>query len=61
MGFGDHSIRPIMACVCSAKYQICLAGRCFGSIVPKRGIRQGDPLSSYLFLICMEGLSVLVQ
>lgn len=61
MGFTIQSINMMMACVCSAKYQICHAGRKFGSITPKRGIRQGDPLSSYLFLICMEGLSVLIQ
>lgn len=61
MGFGDDSVGLIMKCVCSAKYHICHAGRRFGSIVPTRGIRQGDPLSSYLFLICMEGLSILIQ
>lgn len=61
MGFGVDSVRLIMECLCSAKYQICHTGRGFGSIIPSRGIRQGDPLSSYLFLICMEGLSVLIQ
>lgn len=61
MGFGNESINLIMECVCSANYQICHAGRRFGSITPTRGIRQGDPLSSYLFLLCMEGLSVLLH
>lgn len=61
MGFETGPISLIMECVCSAKYQICHAGRRFGNIVPQRGIRQGDPISSYLFLICMEGLSVLLQ
>lgn len=61
MGFEAGPISLIMECVCSAKYQICHAGRRFGNIVPQRGIRQGDPISSYLFLICMEGLSVLLQ
>lgn len=61
MSFNLSSINLMMTCVCSAKYQISNSGRQFGSIIPSRGIRQGDPLSSYLFLVCMEGLSILIQ
>lgn len=46
-----------MMCVKTVSYNICLNGSQIGPIFPKRGLRQGDPLSPYLFMFCVEGLS----
>ncbi|KAM6544107.1 hypothetical protein CsatB_008554 [Cannabis sativa] len=50
-----------MCCVSSVSYNILSGGKELGPIVPKRGLRQGDPLSPYLFLLCAEGLSALIS
>ncbi len=42
-------------------YSILLNGQPYGNIVPFRGIRHGDPLSPYFFIVCSEALSTLLQ
>lgn len=61
MGFNHKGIHLFMNCISSVKYNVSHAGNFFGSITPTRGLRQGDPLSSYLFLICIEGLTALIK
>lgn len=41
-------------------YSFKLNGEPVGCVRPGRGIHQGDPLSSYLFVMCTEGLSTLL-
>ena len=50
-----------METVKTATYSILINREPNGFITPTRGIRQGDPLSPYLFLLCAEGLSPLIQ
>lgn len=61
LGFSNSAVNLFMHSVTTARYKITHSGKEFGDIVPRRGLRQGDPLSSYLFLICMEGLSAIIE
>ena len=61
LGFADRIRDLIMRCVSIVTYSIKINGTLRGHIIPSRGIRQGDLLSSYLFLLCAEGLSTLIQ
>ena len=61
LGFHEDWICLIMRCVSSVTYAVRVNGHACGQIVPTRGLRKGDPLSPYLFLICAEGLSALLH
>ena len=61
MCFQDSWVELIMVCITTTSYSVLINGEPFGHITPSRGLRQGDPLSAYFFLMCTEGLHGLIN
>ncbi|GJY04543.1 RNA-directed DNA polymerase, eukaryota, reverse transcriptase zinc-binding domain protein [Tanacetum coccineum] len=61
MGFGFQWRRLIKACLTSVRTSILVNGSPTFEFSLKRGLRQGDPLSIFLFIIVMEGLHVALK
>lgn len=60
-GFPDSWVKLIMACVRSTSFAVLWNGEKTDSFEPQRGLRQGDPISPYLFVLCMERLGHLIM
>ncbi|KAA3475399.1 reverse transcriptase [Gossypium australe] len=61
MGFNSGWVESLMKYVSTVSYSVVFNGHIGENFQPTRGLRQGDPLSPFLFLICREGLSSLMR
>ncbi|CAL1353631.1 unnamed protein product [Linum trigynum] len=60
LGFNDHWMKWIKACVTTVSFTVLLNGNEHGYFRPQRGLRQGDPLSPLLFAIYTEAFSAML-
>ena len=60
IGLPEEWVNMAMETIRTTSYSVLINGEPEGFITPTRSIKQGDPLSPYLFLLCVEGLSSLI-
>ena len=61
MGFSSRWMSWIKWCISTTSFLVLINGSPVGFFLSSRGLRQGDPLSLYLFVIIMEALICLTN
>ena len=59
-GFSEIWINRIMGYIRRVTYNFLHNGVAFGEVILQRGVRQGDPISPYIYILCAKGLSAII-
>lgn len=60
LGFNTKWVNLIMMCISSVSYSFIVNGSPMGYMLPSHGLRQGGPISPYIYSLCAEGLSTMI-
>ena len=61
MSFGAKWVRWMRWCISSIRFSILINGTPISFFASSRGLRQGDPLSPFLFILAMEAFSSILK
>ncbi|KAJ9560212.1 hypothetical protein OSB04_005372 [Centaurea solstitialis] len=61
MGFGEKWRSWMKGCICTAKVSVIINGSPTKEFTMGKGVRQGDPLAPFLFILAVEGLTVALK